>query len=377
MLRALPRSLLAHMAKFLGLALCAAAVFQQCAAQIDPAHAKNQTVYHLNPVTAGAVPINMDTGDARGDLYFYLGQFLLPLECANVSSQSRSHFDCDNPERVDPDLVVTRVDMQIDNRNTQYSACNLCNGTDPFTRKPCKLGSYVCDCFNYENKSVTCDATRVGTESIADKFTPHVTNKQCAAALEEKCGSVKKDARLCGLCEIFHMKGLKKANCGTEDFFGYCPSQWEKCSNTSKEWTCWAENIPRKTGGNWFSTLKDGLCNKSSPEGSCGWKVLSTKTVKNKCLKEKLMTHAEKASPDCFGSCGPRDTNSSCWIGCFFDTMLGPQARHSDTVALGGLPVAEIEKTWESAFLPEEQGGCPVEDVPDTWDVPPMGTVVV
>merc|ERR1719247_2332497 len=123
----------------------------------------NMTVYHLNPYSAGAVPINMDTGDALGDLYFYLGQFLLPLECANATKEGRAHFDCDNPERVDPNLVVTKVDMQIDSRTTKYSACNLCNGTDPFTRKPCQKGTYTCDCFS-RNHSATCDARKVGKE---------------------------------------------------------------------------------------------------------------------------------------------------------------------------------------------------------------------
>jgi len=38
------------------------------------------SVYHMNPQSAGAIPLNMDTGDTLGDLYFYLGQFLLPVE---------------------------------------------------------------------------------------------------------------------------------------------------------------------------------------------------------------------------------------------------------------------------------------------------------
>merc|ERR1719321_1296303 len=96
-------------------------VLAHTSAQIAPDFAKNLTVYHLNPASAGAVPINMDTGDARGDLFFYLGQFLLPMECANASKEGRAHFDCDNPERVDPNLVVTKVEMQIDSRTTLYS----------------------------------------------------------------------------------------------------------------------------------------------------------------------------------------------------------------------------------------------------------------
>merc|ERR1711924_40991 len=129
-----------------------------------------------------------------------------------------------------------------------------------------------------------------------------------------------------------------------EDFYSFCPNKWESCSSTSPPWMCWSQNIPRKTGGEWYSTLKSGLCNSTSPAGSCGWKVLSTRTVKNKCLKEKLVTRVESSGTDCFAACGPRNTTSSCWIGCFFDTLLGPQARHSSSVNLTGLPIAEVEK---------------------------------
>jgi hypothetical protein len=88
---------------------------------------QNLTVYHVNPASAGEVPVNMNTGDAAGDLFFYLGQFLLPLEyasfgqplrrrekrppfvcrCADVGF--RSEFDCGNLERVGKNLVVTKV----------------------------------------------------------------------------------------------------------------------------------------------------------------------------------------------------------------------------------------------------------------------------
>jgi hypothetical protein len=50
---------------------------------------QNLTVYHVNPASAGEVPVNMNTGDAAGDLFFYLGQFLLPLEYASHRSASR------------------------------------------------------------------------------------------------------------------------------------------------------------------------------------------------------------------------------------------------------------------------------------------------
>jgi hypothetical protein len=43
-------------------------------AAIDPAFARNITVYHVNPVSFGPYPINMNTADAVGDLYFDMNQ---------------------------------------------------------------------------------------------------------------------------------------------------------------------------------------------------------------------------------------------------------------------------------------------------------------
>lgn len=354
--------------------LLAVAAAAPCAGQIDPQHSANLTVYHLNPKSAGAIPVNMDTGDTRGDLYFYLGEFLLPLECANVSKASRSKFDCDNPERVDPNLVVTKVDMEIDSRPTTYSACNLCNGTDPFTHKPCTVGTYVCDCFSM-GRAAKCDAGKVGSESIKDHFLPHKTKPECAALLDKDCGSVKNSSSACGFCVLLRQKALKAANCTQYDFYDFCPSRHGGCSATSPAWSCWGENIPRKTGGNWYSTLAQGKCNKSSPVGTCGWNVLSTTTVTNKCLQNKLVTRVESVSPSCFSACGARNMTSSCWITCFFDAILGPEAAHNSSATLGGLSTDEIAKTWESAFLPEAQGGCEQIDMIDA--VTPRSQMIV
>lgn len=348
--------------------LLAAAGIGQVAAQIDPQHAMNLTVYHLNPAGAGAVPINMDSGDALGDLYFYLGQFLLPLECQNASKAFRAHFDCDNPERVDPNLVVTKVDMEVDSRTTSYSACNLCNGTDPFTHKPCQKGTYTCDCFSHES-AAPCNAKRLGNESIADNFIrkPHVFSPQCGAALNDTCGSVKGDAHQCSDCVKLHKSALNASNCSRTDEYYFCPDAYEGCNATAPSWNCWAENIPRKTLGYWFSTIADGMCNETTPVGGCGWKVLSTTTVKNTCVKHNIINAVELAGSSCFKGCGPRDTNSSCWIGCFFDTLLGPQAAHSNNKTLGGMPIGNLEKAWKDSFQPVAEGGCAKTDVSGSW----------
>merc|ERR1711920_16278 len=96
----------------------------------------------------------------------------------------------------------------------------------------------------------------------------------------------------------------------------------------------------------------------TSAPGTCGWKVRSLKTVKERCLKDLLSTTVGSHGEGCFRTCGPRNITSPCWISCFFDTLLGTDARHSSYKPLGGMPVADIERGWTDAFLPKEKGGC-------------------
>jgi len=312
-------------------------------------------VYHLNPYSAGANPVNMDTGDALGDLYFYLGQFLLPLECQNISPESRSHFDCDNPERVSKDLVVTRVDMSLDSEYTAYSGCNLCNGTDPFTHKPCKVGTYVCDCETRGDPRI-CNKRKVGRANVTEMFAPTPTPASCKQALSHYCSDSRHNATHCSACVKKHYAQLYNQSCGEDDLYRYCPSPWNNCNPELPPvvpWGCWAGNIPRKTGGYWYSTLAEG-------EGS-SWKVHGLRTINETCLKHSIITSVEQHDTNgCFTGCGAvRNVSSSCWIGCFFDTLLGPEAKESTEKPLGGMAVADIERSWTDAFRPRAQGGCP------------------
>jgi len=252
------------------------------------------------------VPADMDTGDALGDLNFYLGEFLLPLECRDPDHGSE--FDCNNPERVEPDLVVTKVEMVVDRRYTNYSACNLCeNGTDPWilsNHSACEIGSYICDCVDFAHEGKICDPMQVGQQNQGGPRGP-----------------------------------------------------WNMCGPEDPDYKCWSGNSMAKTGGLWFSHPSAGLCHSYSQPGSCSWRVLSTSTVQEQCLKDTLMTTVEAAGPECFQACGPRNATSDCWIGCFFDALLGPEARHSNNFS--GMPLDDVVSGWTSAFLDEAKGGCP------------------
>jgi len=335
----------------------ASSVFPITLGAIPPQFSKNLTVYHLNPLSAGALPLNMDTGDALGDLYFYLGQFLLPLECTNASAQSRAHFDCDNAERFGKDLVVTQVQLEMDSRTGGYSGCNLCNGSDPLTGKPCEVGKYICDCESSFSGGPECDPTRVGIDNVTAAFSATKPSKKCQRDFESFCGAVQHDVDQCWRCSKVNYSKFS-SSCARSDQL--CPNPWDKCQDgeSKQEWSCWQSNIVRKTGGFWYSTLAQGHCTESS--GACSWKSNGLKTINETCLKATVANTVESHDlAGCFSGCGARDMNSKCWIGCFFDTLLGKKARSSQWLPLGGMAVADVERSWTNAFLPHDQGGCP------------------
>lgn len=390
----------------------ALAVVAAAASPIDGEFAQNITVYHLNSVEAGAIPIDMDTGDAEGDLNFYLDQFLLPIECAEENKNFAAEFDCNNPER-SGDLVVTKVEMEIDSRLTNYSACNYCDtGIDAISHQPCEIGKYNCVCQSHHyGQKATCDPLRVGVEPPPIQ---HFQKKTCSVALDDKCGAVQDNATACGACLRNNSKELQAAKCSGSDTQMYCPiadkckatldkycgsvqtnaslcsscqyqHQWQLrfagcgqydgyryCPSTGcseapgDEWKCWHSNIGQKAQGLWYSHLGAGLCNETSSPGTCGWRVLSTSTVNETCMRSTISSTIEEADKSgCFQSCGPRNETSRCWIGCLFDTMLGPDAKHSAKEGdVTGMPLEDIIGGWTKAFLDEVEGGCPKVDAP-------------
>ena len=62
--------------------------------------------------------------------YFDMRSKALPIECAPPISSSAAR-DCDNAEVSAPDLVITKIVLEIDNRVGEYGRCNICvNGSD-------------------------------------------------------------------------------------------------------------------------------------------------------------------------------------------------------------------------------------------------------
>ena len=121
----------------------------------------NVTLYHINPLSYSAAPVDMDLGDVAGDLYFDISQVLQAFSCHGMLPKPSY---CVNKETHGQDLGVTKVVLALSEQSYgPYIMCNICvNGTSPLNHShTCTKGEYVCDCgdactaaVGYENTTV-------------------------------------------------------------------------------------------------------------------------------------------------------------------------------------------------------------------------------
>ena len=281
---------------------------------IPPQYAQQIEVFHVNPSHYSPIPVNMDTGDLLGDMFFDVRSMALPLECANKSDPHAAH-DCDNEEVVATDLAVTKLMLEVDSRYGSYGRCNICvNGTDHHGNNSCTDGVYWCSCGEWGEKAKQCGPA-VGYEDISD----HFGGRGCKAG--------------------------------------------------SKNWECWHDATAVKTGGAWYSTDSVGYCGDGtapSPTG-CTWRVVNVvKRIAKNCSDNLIWSEVEKvdaAGAGCFSTCtdsgvgARRNTTSPCWISCFYDTVLGPDAG-TPGGAVAGMPLEDLVAAWQRGFGGVDEGGC-------------------
>ena len=104
---------------------------------IPPEHLAELDVYHVNPPSFSDTPLDMNTGDDAGDMFFNLQSTFVPILCRNRSSPLAASLTCKNAETNAPDLVVTKLRLAVDRRFGYYQQCNICvDGHDPLAGTP-------------------------------------------------------------------------------------------------------------------------------------------------------------------------------------------------------------------------------------------------
>lgn len=281
------------------------------ASSIDPDHAINITVYHVNPKHFGPKPVNMDTGDVAGDMFFdFHNALVAPLECPQGAA---SGHGCSNPEVLSPDLMLNKVVLEVDSRFSGYARCNIgVNGSS--TSGSCPVGTYCCVCGGHGSASTPCNKT-------------------------------------VGMANILETHGARS------------------CSQRDPAWACYKDNSAKKfttqNPGFWYSSLKEGYCGDKPNYYSdpCTWRVVSVpKIVTKKCQNNVFLGAVEAQGKSCFSGCGAdaKNTSSPCWVNCFYETVLGPDAGKAGGT-ISGMALEDLLKAWKAPFESDDptKGGCP------------------
>mmetsp|Transcript_28800 Transcript_28800/g.92738 ORF Transcript_28800/g.92738 Transcript_28800/m.92738 type:complete len:332 (-) Transcript_28800:104-1099(-) len=274
--------------------------------------------YHVNEYAYGPIPLDMDVSDLGGDVFFDLHAVVLPVECA---SSLASPMDCANTELDGDDLVVSKLELEVDSRFGDYGRCNTCGaeGIDPFSGLPCPANEYFCTCGSYDDP-YECASSKVGVENLTQVFDPAVC---------------------------------------TWDIYVAAP------------WVCWQYNTVGLTGGAWYSMPKEGYCDDSSlddDDAPCSWRVAKVEKVIAKDCSDRSIDAAVQGhdSSGCFEACGePLNASSPCYVGCFYKTVLGDggmlPVQSGDALKGGAMSFDLLKDAWSRPFDSDDPAlfGCP------------------
>jgi len=295
---------------------------------LDPKFVVNITVYHVNEHKFGAIPLNMNTADAIGDLIFDLMEVVIqPLKCGNGTQNHTGGGPdpCTNQEAAGADLRVNKLTLEVDSRFSGYGACNVgVNGTDPF-HHPCSTDTYCCVC-------------------SAGMGHMNATPVPCNATLGQE--------------NVFNTIGRWGSGCQPSP---RNPKPTAADCYTSNTLTKLSANQP----GQWYSSLASSFCgtgpSSAYVNSTCTWRVVSVdKIVQRECHTKVFGEVVAATAPACFDACGMQKTNTSspCWVDCFYKAALGPDAGKPGG-AVTGMSTDTLVAAWVKPFLPVENGGCP------------------
>tara|TARA_B110001452_G_scaffold211127_1_gene181595 strand:- start:513 stop:1553 length:1041 start_codon:yes stop_codon:yes gene_type:complete len=281
-------------------------------------------MYHVNPRRFGPVPLNMDTADEAGDLFFEMMQVLpVPLACSDPHRDPHSGFECENPEAIDPTDVVNKLTLTVEGGFSGYAMCNIGRNDTDGIGHACKDDTYCCFCpgevHSWPPVGTPCNAT-VGMSNIHESHMGHS--------------------------------------------HGACKKDYECYSERA------GEVLTAQNPGYWYSPLSYGACSlHTTPASNCTWSVKAIEKIVNKtCHADSFFGAIQAAAPSCFSECASPKVNSSdpCWVRCFYSAVLGPNAGKPFGKVGGGLPLEQVLGYWRRPFESDDpaQGGCPGLPVP-------------
>jgi len=281
---------------------------------IDPAHAQRLAVYHSHPLGFPVAPVNQNTADFEGHVFFDIFSTFKQFTCAVVSLPGPG---CGNPEVDGRDLVVTELILEADSRWDTYGKCNICiDGHDPFEPSvKCRTGEYTCNCDDWPmNGSIHTPCGRGVGRVSTDGMGRGITS----------CQGLPHD-----VCWLIALSG-------------------------------------KQLDGFWYSTLEGGQCHDAA-DTNCTWRMVeAVQRINKTCYDDVIWSAVERQNPICFRGCKARSVTSPCWMDCYVRTVLGTDA--STTGHLGGLAREKVLEIWRRPFRDLNNGGCPRLPIPSNGD---------
>jgi len=370
---------------------------------------ENVTVYRITPSNLTGIK-NKDTGDAPGDVGFFLSKKNLAAQCA----KDPTSFGC----FLDGDDIYGRFVVEMDTSFGPYFECNPVNmGEDTHKHVAwTDTRSFMCGqgclnptptgCHGYHDdkkKNGTnefggvqcfCDGTArhnltVGREDMpyTDPWYlgPDYWQPQCKTSYYEYYNKQTKQyggclngqsyktvtawpgadfaaltAKACDLCSSDQKcTGWRTTDNITVTLFtGHLSKSTDACIGGEK----WIDphgggswGSAGMFGGYWYSTTVTAECAPGMPLGTngCSWRVVDSTYRNASCVDGLVDTAVEEHGEVCFSQCAqPLDRVGACYLQCYKNTLLGDAGYN-----ITNMRQAEVIGPWTQGFT---DGGCPV-----------------
>jgi len=371
---------------------------------------KNLTLYRMTPKNATGIR-NKDTGDAHGDVTFFLSKKNLTQLCAQHPTQFGCFLDGDN--------LYGEFVVEISTEYGPYFECNPMNhgGPTPFMPDWVDTQNFYCGqgcllptpdgCFMPANPprrakpfngslwgpmECWCDTTKRHEKTVGRSLNPISSShkdpvgpswwpKVCNLGYmapgyhHPHCLDGAKYRKV----EGWSFESTAAAACdacdGDSECLGWATYDNEtayllkgdiqvkagKCiAGVKKPDPSRAWGGAGEVGGYWYSTTTKAECPPGAPIGTngCSWRMVSSIYKNASCIDELVDKKVEDHGQACFSTCPqPLNLTSDCYQNCYRNTLLGDPSYN-----ITAMTDAQVVGPWAHGFREDDpaKGGCPL-----------------
>lgn len=370
---------------------------------------KTKTLYRITPPNVTGIK-NKDTGDAPGDISFWLSKKNLTQQCA----QDPTAFGC----FLDGDNLYGAFVVEMDTQFGPYFECNPVNvmgKRDPY--HPLWVDTRTFDCgqgclFPIDGKGCVdpwgrpqkngttgfggavqcfCDGTARHNKTVGVELMPFAVQPSPGPSSWPPQCSLSFDAPKIQNC--IRGKGYKEIKgwsfASTASLACDACSKDDKCEGwatldnetahlfAGRPWLHYKDGCiaglkhhnpyhgnswgnAGNVGGFWYSTPITAECKPGQAVGTngCTWRVVSAVYKNASCIDKLVDSAVENHGKVCFDMCAqPLNHTSTCYLYCYRDTLLGHPGLN-----ISKMQDSQIVDPWKHGFdeTDPSKGGCPV-----------------